>query len=190
MPPLDSEPAIDRWRQYLLLLARVQLGPPRRGRPDASDLVQQSLLEAYRQRGQFRGQSEAEWAAWLRRILACNLADAERARHRSKRNVARERSLESALAATSASIASLVAAQQSSPSERAARNEQLAMLAEAIAALPEANREAIVLHYFQGWSLDRVGLQIERTPAAVAGLLKRGLKQLRGSLVPPSAEHT
>src|SRR5262245_7974945 len=133
----ESDPAINRWRQYLLLLARVQLGPARRGRPEPSDVVQQSLLDAYRQRGQFRGQSEAEWAAWLRRILACNLADAERARSRRKRDAERERSLESALDTSSASMASLLAAQQSSPSQRAGRNEQLAALAEALATLPE-----------------------------------------------------
>lgn len=190
MPPTDTDPAIDRWRQYLLLLARVQLGPARRGRPEPSDLVQQSLLDAYRQREQFRGHSEAEWAAWLRRILACNLADAERARHRDKRDADRERSLESALDASSASMASFLAAQHSSPIERAGRNEQLAALAEALATLPEDNREAVVLHYFQGWSLDRIGLQMGRSSSSVAGLLKRGLKQLRGLLVPPKLENT
>lgn len=188
MVPTDTDPAIERWRQYLLLLARVQLGPPRSGRPEPSDIVQQSMLDAYRQRAQFRGQSEAEWAGWLRRILACNLADAERTRHRAKRDADREQFLESALNSASASMASILAAQHSSPSERAVRNEQLSALAEALAALPEDNQEALVLHYFQGWSLDRIGLQMERTPAAVAGLLKRGLKQLRGLLLPTASE--
>jgi RNA polymerase sigma-70 factor, ECF subfamily len=166
----------------------VQLGPPRAGQPEASDLVQQSLLDAYRGMEQFRGQSDPEWAAWLRRILACNLADALRAQHRAKRDNDREQSLESALEQSSARMESLVAAQQSSPSERAGRNEQLAALADALATLPEGSREAIVLHYLQGWSLDRIGLQLQRTPSAVAGLLKRGLKQLRGLLVPPESE--
>jgi RNA polymerase sigma-70 factor, ECF subfamily len=186
MAPTDTDPAIERWRHYLLLLARAQLGPGGWGRPEASDVVQQSLFDAYRQRDQFRGQSEAEWAAWLRRILACNLADAHRARHRAKRNADREQSLDAALDQSSASMASFLAAQQSSPSQRAGRNEQLAALAEALATLSEASQEAIVLHYFQGWSLDRIGLQMDRTPASVAGLLKRGLKQLRGLLVTES----
>lgn len=184
----DTDRAIDRWRQYLLLLARVQLGPARRGRPEASDVVQQTMLDAYRQQGQFRGRSEAEWAAWLRRILACNLADAERACHRDKRDCDRELSLESALDKSSASMASFLVAHQSSPSERVGYDEQLMALAEALSTLPEGNREAIVLHYFQGWSLDRIGLQMERSTASVAGLLKRGLKQLRGLLVSPPTE--
>lgn len=180
----DADPAIERWRHYLLLLARAQLGPGTR--TEASDVVQQSLFDAYRQRDQFRGKTEAEWAAWLRRILACNLADAHRARHRAKRDANREQSLDAALDQSSASMAWFFAAQQSSPSQRAGRNEQLAALAEALAKLSDASQEAIVLHYFQGWSLDRIGLQMKRSPASVAGLLKRGLKQLRGLLVTES----
>ncbi|MFL5328862.1 MAG: sigma-70 family RNA polymerase sigma factor [Gemmataceae bacterium] len=184
MPESGTDPAIERWRQYLLLLARVQLGPARRGQPEASDLVQQTLLDAFRCQEQFRGTTEAEHAAWLRRILACNLADALRAGHRDKRDVNRECSLQSAMDQSSVQLSSLLAAPDTSPSVRAGRNEQLAAVADALASLPEASREAVVLHYFQGWSLDRIGLQLDRTPAAVAGLLKRGLKQLRGLLIP------
>ncbi len=183
MAPSTADPDIERWRHYLLLLARMQLGP---GRVDASDVVQQSLFDAYRQRDQFRGQTEAEWAAWLRRILACNMADAHRARHRLKRDADREQALDAAINQSSTSMASFLAAQHSSPSQRAGHNEQLAALAEAMATLADSTQEAIVLHYFQGWSLDRISLQLGRTPAAVAGLLKRGLKQLRALLVSES----
>ena len=64
---------IDRFRSYLLLLVRIH--PARGGdaRIDPSDVVQQTLLDAHRRRDQFRGQSPAEMAAWLRRLLACNL---------------------------------------------------------------------------------------------------------------------
>ncbi|MFL5330463.1 MAG: sigma-70 family RNA polymerase sigma factor [Gemmataceae bacterium] len=184
MSESGTDAAIERWRQYLLLLARVQLGPARRGQPEASDLVQQTLLDAFRCKAQFRGTTEAEHATWFRKILACNLADALRANHREKRDVKRERSLQSSLDQSSVQLASLLAAPDTSPSIRAGRNEQLTALADAMASLSEASREAIVLHYFQGWSLDRIGLQLERTPAAVAGLLKRGLKQLRELLIP------
>jgi RNA polymerase sigma-70 factor (ECF subfamily) len=184
MAQAGPDPAIERWRQYLLLLARVQLGPARRGQPEASDLVQQTLLDAFRTQEQFRGTTDVERAAWLRRILACNLADALRANTRGKRDVARERSIESGMDQSSMQLAALLAAPDTSPSVRAGRNEQLVALADALAALNESSREAIVLHYLQGWSLDRIGLQMERTPAAVAGLLKRGLKQLRGLLIP------
>src|SRR6516162_6769643 len=93
----EDGPAVEGFRGYLLLLARMHLGEQLRGKLDPSDVVQQTLLDAHRQRQQFRGQTAAEMAAWLRRMLACNLADAQRALHREKRDMARERSLEAAL---------------------------------------------------------------------------------------------
>jgi RNA polymerase sigma-70 factor (ECF subfamily) len=93
--------------------------------------------------------------------------------------VAREQSLEAALDASSARLEAWLVAGQSSPSQQAVRNEQAVRLAEALDHLPEAQREAVVLHYFQGCPVADVGRQLNRSPAAVAGLLHRGLKQLR-----------
>jgi RNA polymerase sigma-70 factor (ECF subfamily) len=170
--------AVERFRTYLLVLARMQLGQ-RAGRLDPSDVVQQTLLDAHRQRGQFRGQSPAEMAAWLRRMLACNLADAWRALKRGKRDVDRERSLEAELADSSARLEAALAAPQSSPSARAVHNERLLHLVDALAAMPEAQREAVVLHYCQALPLAEVAARMGRSPASVAGLLHRGLKALR-----------
>ena len=181
----DDSLAVERFRSYLLLLARARLRGVPDARLDASDLVQQTLLDAHRQRQQFRGEGPAEMAAWLRRMLACNLADALRALHRGKRDVNRERSLEAELAESSARLASWLAADQSSPSQRAMRNEQELRLADALAALPDVQREAIVLHYWQGCTLAQTAEQLGRSPASVAGLLQRGLKTLRELLNEP-----
>jgi RNA polymerase sigma-70 factor (ECF subfamily) len=177
--------AVEGFRSYLLLLARLHLGRQGGGRLDPSDVVQQTLLDAHRQRGQFRGQGPAAMAAWMRRLLACNLIDALRALNRGKRDVGRERSLEAALAESSAKLGAWLAAEQSSPSARAARNEDVCRLADALAKLPEAQREALVLHYWQGLKLAEVGEQLGRSPAATAGLLQRGLKALRELLSEP-----
>jgi RNA polymerase sigma-70 factor (ECF subfamily) len=177
--------AVERFRSYLLLLARLHLGQRGRGKPEASDVVQQTLLDAHRQRDQFRGQGPAALAAWLRRLLACNLIDAARALRRGKRDVGRERSLEAALAESSARLGTWLAAGQSSPSHQAARNEDVLRLADALAGLPETQREALVLRYWQGLKLAEVGARLGRSPAAAAGLLQRGLKSLRELLGEP-----
>ena len=109
---------LERFRSYLLLLARLHLRRHAPARLDASDVVQQTLLEAHRDADQFRGAGDAERAAWLRRALARNLADADKALHRQRRDVARERSLEAALADSSAQLGGWLAADQSSPARR------------------------------------------------------------------------
>jgi RNA polymerase sigma-70 factor (ECF subfamily) len=178
-------PRPERYRAYLVLLARSHLDPRLRSKLDASDVVQQTLLQAYQALDQFRGRSEAELAAWLRQILARNLGHAVRDLGRDKRDLKRERSLEAALDASSARLEAWWAAEQSSPSQQAEHKEQLVRLAEALETLPDAQREALVLHYWQSWTLPEIGRHLGRSSAAVAGLLHRGLKQLRTLLQEP-----
>ncbi len=179
------EPALARYRDYLLMLARVQLDPRLRKKLDASDVVQETLLHAHEKWGQFRGSTEAERLAWLRQVLARNLIDALRGFARAKRDAAREHSLEAAVQNSSCRLEGWLAAEQTSPSQQAVRHEQAVELAQALARLPEAERDALVLQKWQGWSLADIGQHMDRTPAAVAGLLKRGLKHLRDLLPEP-----
>jgi RNA polymerase sigma-70 factor (ECF subfamily) len=181
MDPEAAAPAqaLDRFRAYLALLARTQLDGRLRDKLDPSDVVQQTLLEAHQKRAQFRGSSEGEMAAWLRQMLAHNLADALRALTRARRDVARERSLEAALEESSARLHAWLAAEQSSPSQRAIQQEDSMRLAEALTRLPEPQREAVTLHHLQGWTLADLARHLGRSEPAVAGLLHRGLKKLR-----------
>jgi RNA polymerase sigma-70 factor (ECF subfamily) len=181
-PPEEVGRRLESFRAYLRLLARLHLAPQLRGKLDPSDIVQQTLLQAYQALDQFRGQTEAEWAAWLRQILVRNLAQAVRDFGRAKRDLAREQSLQPAVDASSARLEALLAADQSSPSQRAEAAEQALRLAEALEQLPEAQREALVLQHWHGWSLAQIAGHMNRSPAAVAGLIKRGLRQLRERL--------
>jgi RNA polymerase sigma-70 factor, ECF subfamily len=172
-------PTLERFRAYLRLLARMQMGPRLQGKLDPSDLVQQTLLQALQALDRFRGHSDAELAAWLRQILAHKLTNAARELGRAKRDVGRECSLEAALEQSSARLEAWLVAEQSSPSQQAQRKEQVLRLAEALDSLPEGQREALTRRYLQSWSLDDIGRQLGRSPSAVAGWIKRGLKQLR-----------
>lgn len=177
--PEDAGRLLESFRAYLRLLARLHLAPQLRGKLDPSDIVQQTMLQAYQALNQFRGRSEAEWAAWLRQILTRNLAQAVRGFGRARRDLARERSLQAAVDASSARLEAFLAADQSSPSQRAQQGEQALRLAAALEQLPPAQREALILQHWQGLSLAEIGGHLGRSPEAVAGLIKRGLKQLR-----------
>ena len=179
-----TDPALERWRPYLLQLARSHAG----ARVDPSDVVQDALLAAHRQREQFRGATEAEYVGWLRRILAGRLADAGRAMHRAKRDADRVRSLDAAMAESSVRLLAALAVDQSSPSEAAMHGENLLRLANALADLTPAQREAITLRHCRGWSIDQIAAHLGRTPPAVAGLLKRGLRPLRVAMNPSDTE--
>jgi RNA polymerase sigma-70 factor (ECF subfamily) len=179
-PPPDTD--FEPFRDYLRLLARAQLDARLAAKLDPSDIVQQTLLCACASRDRFERRSDAETAAWLRRILAHQLANAVRDLGRGRRDARREQSLEAALGASSARLAGILVGQISSPSQRADRNEQLLRLARALARLPPAQREAITLHYLQGGNLAEIAVRLDRTPAAVMGLLHRGLKGLRNIL--------
>jgi RNA polymerase sigma-70 factor (ECF subfamily) len=175
----QEDRALERHRAYLYLLARSHLGPRYQAKFDASDIVQQTLLDAHCKQDQFRGSSEAERMAWLRQILAHNLADAVRGQERAKRDAARERSFDADVNDSFHRVDGWLAAVQSSPSQRVQRDEELLVLAGALDELPNPEREAVVLHHLQGLTLAETAQQLERTPAAVAGLLHRGLKRLR-----------
>jgi RNA polymerase sigma-70 factor (ECF subfamily) len=178
----DPGSRLERFRDYLRTLARLHLDRRLQGKLDASDVVQQTLLEAHRDLGQFRGQSDGELAAWLRKLLANNLATLVRDFGREKRDVGRERSLEAAIDESSCRLEAWLACDDSSPSQRASRNEHLLALAEALAALPDAHQEVVTLRYLHAWPVTDIARHIGRTPAAVAGMLHRALKDLRGRL--------
>jgi RNA polymerase sigma-70 factor (ECF subfamily) len=176
--PLDEQaPVLERYRDYLLLLARLQLNPELQRLVDPSDLVQQTLLCAHQNWNQCVGATDAQRAAWLRAILAHELADA--ARKIDRRGEARRLSLEAAVEKSSARLEAWLKSDTTSPSGRAERQEQIARLTEALARLPEDQRMAVEQHHLQGLPVQEVGQRMGRSTAAVAGLLRRGMASIR-----------
>jgi RNA polymerase sigma-70 factor (ECF subfamily) len=183
MRPDDSgSVTLERFRRYLEVLAQVQIDPRLRGKVDPSGVVQQTLLEAYQTLAQTADWGEEQRLAWLRRILANNLTDEIRKLTTQGRDVHRECSLDDALEQSSVRLEGWLAAEQSSPSLHVQRHEQALRLADALAQLPEAQREALILQHWHNWPLAEIGRHLGRSPAAVAGLLHRGLQRLRSLL--------
>jgi RNA polymerase sigma-70 factor, ECF subfamily len=163
-----------RHRPALGLLARLQMPAWLRPKLDSSDLVQQTLLEAQRDRGKLEAMSEPERTAYLRRSLSHNVIDAVRKFRPDRTWVDVEKS--------SARIESWLAADDSSPSERAAREERLRQLAEALASLPDDQRIAVELKHLHGLSVREIAGEMDRTASAIGGLLRRGVRELRERL--------
>jgi RNA polymerase sigma-70 factor (ECF subfamily) len=183
--PLSAED-MEKFREYLAWLARLHVAPGLRDRVDLSGVVQQTLLEAFQDfRRAPRERSEEETAAWLRSILGHNLADGLRKLATGKRNVRRDISLSTALDESASRLGDWLATQESSPSQKVIRQEQILRIAAALTCLAENQRRAIELHHLQGWALADIAHELQTSKAAVAGLLHRGLKALRTELEEP-----
>lgn len=182
--PTEVAQALEPFRSYLEVLARVHLDPKLRGKLDPADAVQQTLLRAYAAWPELKNPDRPVLLAWLRRILARTLADVVKHYDRDKRAVNLERSLEADLDRSASGLECWLAADHTSPSQHAVRNEEMLRLADALAALPEPQREVVVLKHLRGWTLQRIGSHLGRTVPSVASLLRRGLEDLRNRLAP------
>jgi RNA polymerase sigma-70 factor (ECF subfamily) len=176
---------LENYREYLRLLARLQMDPRFQGKIDPSDLAQQTLLNAVENFAQFRGHSPGELAAWLRRILTNNLIDAVR---KFSIQVDLERSLEDGVNSSSARLLAWLGAGQESPSDQAARQEGVLQLAAFLARLPEEQRTALELHYLKDLSLAETAQLMGRSEPSAAGLVRRGIQKLRLFLTPKATD--
>jgi RNA polymerase sigma-70 factor (ECF subfamily) len=174
---------LDRFRSYLRLLARHQLKQRLREKLDASDLIQETFLEAQRDFGQFRGVSEAELAAWLRQILAHNLANQiERFYGAKRRDVRLERDLSLRLARSSVALERGLVARQLTPSQWAARRDQAVLLASILERLPPTYRQVLELRHIDSLTFPQIAQQMSRTEDSVKNLWARALARLRREL--------
>jgi RNA polymerase sigma-70 factor (ECF subfamily) len=169
---------LETCRRYLLTVAERQLDPKLRAKGGASDLVQETFLEAQRDFSGFRGTSEAELLAWLSRLLLNNAGNfARRYRGTDKRDIGREVLL--GAGDSSGAAAPDPAADTPSPSGQAMANERAAALQRALARLPDDYRQAIVLRYQEGRSFEEMGQLLNRSPDAARKLWMRAMDRLR-----------
>ena len=153
----DPGRLLDGCRQYLLMIANEVIGPELQAKVGASDLVQDTFLEAQRHLGVFRGRTSAQTRAWLRKILECRLANIRRSYLVTEKRAAnREVTLEPCLADPGAGIESLTS-RSPSPSNHAVRNEWNAALELALMRLPEHYRQTVAWRHMEQLSWDEIG---------------------------------
>jgi RNA polymerase sigma-70 factor (ECF subfamily) len=171
---------LELYQNYLLLLARLQIGRRLQSKVDAADLVQDTFLEAHRHFAQFRGTTEVEVVSWLRNILAANLANLVRRYCGTRgRDIRLERELAAELDQSSRVLDQGLVADRSTPSQRAARREQAVILADALRRLPDDYREVLILRHLEELSFPELARRLGRSVGSVQKLWVRGLADLR-----------
>ena len=171
------------YRNYLCVLARSGLAGAMRAKVDASDVVQETMLAAFTDFAQFRGVTEGELLAWLRGILAHRLGMAvRRYRGTAARDLEKERAIVGALDRSSIALGNLVPARGPTPSQHAARRERGVILADALEALPDADREVVTLRVFRHLSWEEVGRGTGRSADAARMAWTRAIRKLGASL--------
>lgn len=171
------ETRIKRLRPVLLTLAEALISPALRVELDASDLVQQTLLEAHQQSQALASYDDGPFFSWLRSALRHNVLDAVKHLSTQKNDAAR-RVRVSDIEDSFVRLEELLVANDTSPSEIVQRNEQTEQLLAAIQELSGHQREAVILKHLRGFSLRQVAEELGLSEAATAGLLHRGRKQL------------
>jgi len=169
---------------YLLLIAGRELDPELRAKGGASDLVQETLLEACRDFDAFQGDTEEKLLAWLRKLLLHNLADFRRRyRGTDKRGAGGE---SAPAAGSSADPLRQVSADAPSPSELTVGQEQHEDLERALDRLPADYRQVVLLRYQDKLPFEEIGRLMNRTANAVEKLWLRAIERLRQELKKPA----
>lgn len=171
---------LELYRNYLRLLARAEIGRRLQGKLDASDLVQETMLEAHRNFGRFQGSEEPQFVSWLRQILAAKVTNLVRHYFGTQgRDVRLEQALAAEVDHSSRMLGQDLMASVTSPSVQAVRREQAVLLADALEKLPKDYKEVIILRHIEGLPFAAVARRMERTEDSVQKLWLRALARLR-----------
>jgi RNA polymerase sigma-70 factor (ECF subfamily) len=175
---------LDGYRDYLLLIAQRELDGDLKAKGGASDLVQETFLEAQRDFAQFHGAGEAELLAWLRQLLLNNLANFTRHfRETAKRGVDREMPL--GADRSSLNPAAAVVGDAPTPSDVAVQHEQAEAVQRALDRLPDDYREVLLLRYREDLPFEEVAQRLGRSVNAVRKLWARALDRFQEEMRTP-----
>jgi len=176
----EFQKRLDEFRPYLMLLAQIQVGRRLQGKIDAEDLVQETMLAAVAKSGSFRGSSECELTAWLRKILLSRvLKNVDRFFGTAARDVRRELSFLLDSSSDALNALGLIPSDQSTPSKAVQRRERAVLVANTLSELPSDYREVLVFRNMEGLSFSEIAERMGRTVGAVTMLWTRAVRQFR-----------
>ncbi|MFM8189607.1 MAG: sigma-70 family RNA polymerase sigma factor [Pirellula sp.] len=181
---MEHRDDLQRFRPFLRALADELLYADLQKKVDPSDLVQQTMLQAIEAQSQYRGNSDAAKAGWLKAILR-NLVNGLLRSYRSEcRDISREQEFRSPSQSDPRRNGPGldISGDQTSPSHQAQLDEEKERISKVMKLLTNDQRRAIAMRYWEDLGLDEIGKAMGKTPDAVAGLLYRGMKILRSEL--------
>lgn len=173
---------LEHYRPYLKLLARLGASRRLQAKYDDSDLVQETLVQVQRDLGQFRGTTEAEMAAWLRRIMAHVSGKQVQHYARQRRDADLEQQIENDFTRSSRIVGASLIATDTLPSERVIKRERAVILSQALAQLPADYREALILNRLEGQTIVQTAERMGRSTDSIKKLLARGVRELKQRL--------
>lgn len=180
---------METYRPYLRLVAGRRLPRIVQQRVDASDIVQQTLIDAVRGLPDFRGHTEPEFTAWMMRLLERNLLMSVRNNTLAKRDVRLEQNWTDA-SGSAVLMWQAIADDGSSPMSSMFRGEAALQLAAALGKLPDDQRTAVALRYIEQRPLQAIADEMGRTVGSIAGLIRRGVDALESFLPSEFREST
>lgn len=165
---------------YLKLLARLQIGRHLQVKLDASDVVQETFLEAHRSITRFEGDSRDQFMAWLRTILASRLSNnVRRYLGTQARDVRLEQQMQINLDQSAMSLGGMFIDPGESPSQLVSQEEQSRLVVECLSKLAPDYQNVLMLRHLEGKSFPEIATLLNRSVDSVEKLWVRGLSKLK-----------
>lgn len=174
------------YQNYIRLLAAAQVRSRLRVRASASDVVQETFMQAHRGFAEFRGTTGAEFIAWLRTILKRRIQNLyQQHLDAQQRDVRREVSLEAIgnwLDQSTIRLENVLVDGEPSPESAIQNQERSVQVADALAELPKDYRDVLMMRSIEGLGFPEVATRMDRSHGAVRMLWLRGIQKLKDEL--------
>ena len=169
----------------------LRLDPAVARRVDASDIVQDVLIEANQRLTEYLSSPGMPFHLWLRHLAQDRIIDTHR-RHRlaQRRSVDREQAIARPAWAddSSASLVAHLIDTERTPTSEAIQHELQRRLSDAIDRLSDDDRDIVLMRHHEALSNQEVAKALGLTEAAASMRYLRALRRLRTVLVPDGAE--